>query len=165
MPGAGELTNRLVDYLAVGACVVRPEPTVRLPINLVDGEHVVYCARDLSDLGDVCAQLVRDDEQRERIARNARDYFDRYLHRDRLGAYYVREITAAAERELDPIIRRRRRLARRTVRTIAAASLTGLLLLDVFIVIPEKLGDRPYNAIGHDTPPHHSQGLSRAERG
>ena len=97
MPGGGDLCTRLVDCLAVGACVVGPPHRVRLPVPLVDGEHVVHCAPDLSDLGDVCAELVRDEDRRERIARNAHDYFDRHLHRGRLGAYYVRSINARRE--------------------------------------------------------------------
>jgi hypothetical protein len=92
MPNGGDLTFRLVEYLALGACVVRPRGDVGLHVPLVDGEHIRYCARDLSDLGDLCARLVRDDGERERIARNARDYFDRYLHRRQLAAYYLFEI-------------------------------------------------------------------------
>lgn len=95
MPGRGDLCTRLVDYLMVGACVVGPPPRVRLPVPLVDGVHVVHCAPDLSDLGDVCAQLVRDDAERERIARHARDFFDRHLHRRQLGAYYLTNLAAS----------------------------------------------------------------------
>jgi len=61
-------------------------------VPLVDGQHIAYCARDLSDLGEVCARLVRDGGERERIARNARDYFDRYLHQRQLASYYLSEI-------------------------------------------------------------------------
>jgi hypothetical protein len=100
MPNGGDLTYRLADYLAVGACIVRPRGPARLHVPLVDGEHIAYCAPDLSDLGDVCARLVRDDAERERIARNAREYFDRYLHQRQLGAYYLHEIAAAAERSV-----------------------------------------------------------------
>ena len=102
MPGAGDLCTRLIDYLAVGVCVVGPAPKVRLPVELVDGVHIVYCASDLSDLADTCAQLVRDDGTRERIARNARDFFDRHLHRRRLGAYYAERITDALVLRIDP---------------------------------------------------------------
>lgn len=97
MPNGGDLTYRLVDYLALGACVVRPRGIARLHVPPVDGEQIVYCAPDLSDLGDVCAELVRDDGRREQIARNARRYFDKYLHRRQLGAYYLFEICKALE--------------------------------------------------------------------
>jgi hypothetical protein len=89
LPGGGDLCTRLVDAFAIGACVVAPPHRARLPVPLEPGVHLVHCARDLSDLGEVCAELVRDEERRERIARNARDYFDRHLHRRRLGEYYV----------------------------------------------------------------------------
>ena len=95
MPGAGDLTFRLVDYLALGACVVRPLGDSRLHVPLVDGQHVVYCAADLSDLADVCARLVRDELERERVARAGRDYFDRFLHPRQLAAYYLFEICKA----------------------------------------------------------------------
>jgi len=97
MPNGGDLTYRLIDYLAVGACVVRPRGVARLHVPLVDEEQIAYCAPDLSDLGDVCARLVREDRERERIARNARDFFDRYLHRRQLGAYYLFEIWNALQ--------------------------------------------------------------------
>jgi hypothetical protein len=92
LPGKGDLCFRLVDGLALGACVVRPPLLVRLPAPLVAGAHFVECAPDVSDLGDVCARLVADADERERIARGARHYFDRYLHRRRLAAYYLHEI-------------------------------------------------------------------------
>jgi len=97
MPNGGDLTYRLVDYLAVGACVVRPRGVARLHVPPVDGEQIAYCEPDLSDLGDICAELVKDDARRERIARNARQYFDKYLHRRQLGSYYLFEICKARE--------------------------------------------------------------------
>jgi len=95
IPGLGDFTTRLIDYLAVGACIVKPPPRSRLPITPVDGVHLVYCSSDLSDIGDVCAELVRDEETREAIARNARDFFDRNLHRRRLAARYIDAVTDA----------------------------------------------------------------------
>lgn len=89
LPGKGDLCHRTVEYLALGCCVVRPQPVVRLPVDLVDGEHVAYFRRDLSDLLDVCAGLLADDGRRERIEAGARDYFARYLHREQLARYYL----------------------------------------------------------------------------
>lgn len=95
MPNGGDLTMRLIDCLGIGSCVVRPEMIVDLHVPLVSGEHVAFCRRDLSDLGDLCARLVREKDERESIARGARDYFDRYLHRRQLAAYYLHEVARA----------------------------------------------------------------------
>jgi Glycosyl transferases group 1 len=161
MPGGGDLCTRLIDYLAVGACVVKPPPSSRLPIRLVDGVHVVYCASDLSDLGDVCAELVRDDEEREAIARNARDFFDRHLHKRQLADRYLSAITDAqagqARTRLRSHQRGRRaaerlqsaeRMAARTRRahdTLTRAVVLALLVLVTLVALPEALGDHPYD--------------------
>src|SRR2546422_6483286 len=50
LPGDGDLCFRLIDYLAVGACVICPRLRTRLHVPLVDREHIVYTADDLSDL-------------------------------------------------------------------------------------------------------------------
>ena len=89
LPGNGDFCFRLVDYFGVGACVVGPRHGTRLHVDLVDREHIVYAADDLSDLVDLCERYLRDDEERERLCRNAREFFDRYLHRDQLAAYYL----------------------------------------------------------------------------
>jgi Glycosyl transferases group 1 len=83
-----------VEALALGVCVVRPPSRARLHVPLVEDEHVVACAADLAD---VCSRLARDDVRRERIARNGRDFFDRYLSPRELAAYYLHEIFRVAE--------------------------------------------------------------------
>jgi Glycosyl transferases group 1 len=166
MPGGGDLCTRLVDYLAVGACVVGPPPSTRLPIRLVDGVHLVYCAPDLSDLGSICAELVRDDEERERIAWNARDFFDRYLHRRQLAAYYIEQIThaSAAASDSHPVSRRvppspqrialdealasqagRRRTSRPVRRALPRLAALAMAAITLLVALPEMLGDRPYD--------------------
>ncbi len=90
--GNGDLCHRLVEYLAIGACVVRPRPTTRLPVDLVDGRDLVYFAPDLSDLVEVCASLVADEHRRRRIGTAARAYFDAHLHRTRLAEHALAAI-------------------------------------------------------------------------
>jgi hypothetical protein len=90
LPGNGDFCFRLVEYLAVGSCVIGPRPRTALHVPLVSGEHVVHAADDLSDLLDLCERYVEDDETRERIATNARSYFDRYLDRRQLAGWYLR---------------------------------------------------------------------------
>ncbi|HEU5320835.1 MAG TPA: glycosyltransferase [Methylomirabilota bacterium] len=89
LPGNGDFCFRLVDYLAVGACVIGPRHRTVLPAPLVDGRHVAFTKDDLSDLVDLCAFYVDDAGAREEMCRQSRAYFDRYLHRDQLVAYYV----------------------------------------------------------------------------
>jgi hypothetical protein len=60
-----------------------------LHVPLIDGEHVALAREDLSDLVEVCARYVDADGERERLGRQAREFFDRYLHRDQVAAYYL----------------------------------------------------------------------------
>jgi hypothetical protein len=89
LPGNGDMCHRLVDYLAIGCCVVRPAPLTRLPVPLTDGLNIRYVQRDLSDLVDVCAELVGDPARSTEIGLAARDYYDRYLRSDQLAGYYL----------------------------------------------------------------------------
>jgi hypothetical protein len=89
VPGQGPLCYRLVDYLAIGSCIVGIRPKVVLPVPLEQGHHVCWIRDDLSDLVDVCRQQVVSPTAVETLARNARSYFDRYLHPDQLADYYL----------------------------------------------------------------------------
>jgi hypothetical protein len=89
LPGNGDMCHRLVDYLAIGCCVLRPEPLTRLPVQLTDGLNIHYVQRDLSDLVDVCAGLVNDPARATQIGLAARDYYDRYLQATQLADYYL----------------------------------------------------------------------------
>lgn len=94
MPGNGDFCFRLVDYLAIGCTVVAWPHRTTFPVPLQDGVHLRYCREDLSDLADICAELVADPGQCRRLGASARDYFDRYLHRAQLASYYLSEIFA-----------------------------------------------------------------------
>jgi len=96
LPGNGDFCFRLIDYLSIGVCVIGPRPRTELPVPLVDGEHIVYCRDDVSDLVSLCRRFLNDDQERARIARNARDHFDRFLHRDQMARYYLNRFLAAA---------------------------------------------------------------------
>jgi hypothetical protein len=89
LPGRGEFCYRLVEYLAVGACVIGPELATELPVPLESGVHLVRVPRGLDELVDECGRLLGDAGLRETISGAGEDYFDRYLALEQLGAYYV----------------------------------------------------------------------------
>jgi hypothetical protein len=90
LPGNGPFCYRLVDYLAAGCCIVAYPHDAMLPAALVDGTHLVYVRRDLSDLVDVCADLLEDEPRRRRIGAAAACFFDEQLDYRRLAGYYLR---------------------------------------------------------------------------
>ncbi|MBA4155957.1 MAG: hypothetical protein H0X65_00580 [Gemmatimonadetes bacterium] len=92
LPGNGAFCFRLVDYFAVGACVISYPHSNRMPVPLVDREHIVYCKEDFSDLPDLCAYYLENAEEREEICLRSREYFDKHLHRRALAAYYFDEM-------------------------------------------------------------------------
>ena len=89
LPGKGDFCFRLVDYMAVGSCVIAARHRTTLPVPLVEGKHIVYMKDDFSDLVDLCRFYLQNDDARETLRRNSRAYFDSYLHRDQLAAYYL----------------------------------------------------------------------------
>ncbi len=95
LPGNGPLCYRLVDYLGAGCCVVARRHEAVLHSQLSDRENIVYCADDLSDLADLCAEYVEDHEARETVATNAARFFDEHLHYVQLAGYYIRVCRAA----------------------------------------------------------------------
>ncbi len=95
VPGEGPLSYRLVEYMAVGACIVAYPHHARLHVPLVDREHIVYTKEDLSDLVDLCAYYAENADERKRLVENSRTFFDKYLHRDQLSAYHLHALLGA----------------------------------------------------------------------
>jgi hypothetical protein len=92
LPGNGPFCYRLVEYMAIGACVVAYPHRTRLHVPLVDGKHIAYVRPDLGDLVERCTYYVKNDQAREEMASQARRYFNQYLHRDQLAAYYLHTV-------------------------------------------------------------------------
>jgi Glycosyl transferases group 1 len=93
MPGNGPFCYRLVEYLALGCCVIGPRHATTLHSALVDGVHIVYCRDDLADLSSLCQHYITDIAAREQIADNAARYFDNHLHPHQLAKYYLETST------------------------------------------------------------------------
>jgi len=96
LPGNGAFCFRLVEYLAAGCCIAGIPHDNRMHVPLVPGEHFAAVDGTLDDLVAVCERLVAEPAERERLARSAADYFDRYLHRDQLAGYFLRTILDCA---------------------------------------------------------------------
>lgn len=89
VPGNADVCCRLVDYLAVGACIIGLKPRTVFQEPLIDRKHIVFAKPDLSDLVSLCKYYLEHQLERDQIAQNARDFFDKYLHRDQIAAYYL----------------------------------------------------------------------------
>jgi glycosyltransferase involved in cell wall biosynthesis len=90
MPGNGPFCFRLVEYLAMGCCVVGPRHATAMHADLRDREHIINCRDDLSDLADLCMHYVENDQAREAVAANAARFFDEHLHPAQLADHYLR---------------------------------------------------------------------------
>ena len=89
LPGNGPFCYRLVNYLAVGACIVSAPHSVTMPVPLVDRKHIVYTKPDLSDLIDLCEEYAHDGPARESIMQAGREYYRGNLYWRSLADYYL----------------------------------------------------------------------------
>jgi hypothetical protein len=89
LPGNGSFCFRLVDYMAVGACIISYPHQTLLPSPLIDRQHIVYCQEDFSDLVELCAYYIENETAREQLCQQSRNYFDHYLDRSQLARYYL----------------------------------------------------------------------------
>jgi hypothetical protein len=96
LPGQGPFCCRMVEGLAIGACIIATRHATVLPTDLRAGVEIVYCQDDLSDLADLCEMYVFDDTKREPVEMAAAKYFDENLHPVRLAEHYLNTLTARA---------------------------------------------------------------------
>jgi hypothetical protein len=90
LPGKGDFCFRLVDYMAVGACIVAWRQGNRFPVELEHGRNIVFVEPNGEAVVDACRQLLADPARMASLARESRAYFDRHLHRSQLASYYLR---------------------------------------------------------------------------
>lgn len=92
LPGNGPFCFRLIEYLAIGSCIIGPPHETLLSPPLEDGVHIKYCKCDLSDLVELCEYYLKNDSERLKLVNNSRLYFDTYLRKDKLVQYYLNNI-------------------------------------------------------------------------
>ena len=76
LPGQAEISERLVEAMALGAVVVARPSRMQLPEPLIPGQHYLPLAEDGSDVVDVCAEALCDPRELRCIAQEAGRYFD-----------------------------------------------------------------------------------------
>jgi hypothetical protein len=89
LPGRGPFCHRLVDYMAIGACIVAYPHEATLYPPLVPGKHIVFCRADFADLVEICTYYLTHDRERKAMVQASRQYFDSFLHKDCIAAYYL----------------------------------------------------------------------------
>jgi hypothetical protein len=89
LPSMSSITFRMIDYLAIGSCIVGPPHTNQMQVPFEEGVHCAYCKPDYSNLEEVCEHYLTHESERLDLIRNSREFFDRYLHNAQLGAYYL----------------------------------------------------------------------------
>ena len=86
--GYGELTYRHGEALMTGAALVCQDLShVEMMFPFADRENVAFCRPDLSDLRSTVEELVRDADQRRRIAREGRRTYTAWAARWRKHLY------------------------------------------------------------------------------
>lgn len=92
MQGAGYHCFRDTEVLGIGACllVVKSDKFPRIG----NSENCyIEVKEDLSDLVDVVNYYLKHNEEREKIASNGRDYFDRYLTPKATVGHLLKEVS------------------------------------------------------------------------
>lgn len=92
LPGEGDLCWRLVNYLAIGACVVAFPHRTRLHADLTHGENIVFVKEDFSNLAEICEFYLENEAKREALVKSSRKFFDENLHQYNLANYYLKNL-------------------------------------------------------------------------
>ncbi|OGR89262.1 MAG: hypothetical protein A3A86_01995 [Elusimicrobia bacterium RIFCSPLOWO2_01_FULL_60_11] len=90
--GEGFDTLRYWEIPACGSFMVSEPPIIQIPENFKDGKHAVFCKPDLSDLTDKIDHFLKNEKEREDIARAGREHLLKYhTHRAR-AEYFIGKV-------------------------------------------------------------------------
>lgn len=76
--GGGWDTVRLWELAGMGCFIISQRLGIEIEPPFIEGEEIIYCKDDLSDLIELCEYYLEHDEERERIAKNARTKVEKY---------------------------------------------------------------------------------------
>lgn len=86
--GGGWDTVRLWELAGMGCFIISQRLDLNIQNNFIDKEEIIYCKNDLSDLEELCEYYLKNDQERERIAKNARKKAIKY-HSDIARAEFL----------------------------------------------------------------------------
>jgi hypothetical protein len=86
--GGGWDTLRFWEVPALSTFMLSQELDIEIPNDFVNGEHLVFCKNDLSDLIEKINYYLENEEERERIAKQGYDHLVEY-HSDTARAKYI----------------------------------------------------------------------------
>ena len=69
--------SRIVEILSTGNCLILPKLEARIPHNLKGS--AIFIKRDFSDLDNVIDYYLTHNEEREEIAKNGLEYYEKWL--------------------------------------------------------------------------------------
>lgn len=72
--GVGIDTHRYWEVPALGRFLISSKPKIVIPNNFIDGVHIKFCRDDLSDLIELCEYYLRNEDERETIAKRAGEH-------------------------------------------------------------------------------------------
>ena len=76
--GGGWDTVRLWELAGMGCFIISQRLNIEIEPPFIEGEEIIYCKDDLSDLVELCEYYLEHEEERERIAKNARKKVEQY---------------------------------------------------------------------------------------
>jgi len=76
--GGGWDTLRFWETMALSTFMISQKPQIVIPDDFTDGENIVYCGDDLSDLQDKITYYLENDREREEIAANSYQHLATY---------------------------------------------------------------------------------------
>lgn len=91
--GVGWDTLRYWETPALGTFLISQPPHIHIPHNFIDGQEIVFCKHDLSDLIDLCDYYLKHETEREQIAKNGERKLRTYHSEDCRATYFLDEIS------------------------------------------------------------------------
>lgn len=76
--GGGWDTLRYWELAALGCFMISQRPQIKIDNNFIEGEEIIYCKDDLSDLIELCNYYLEHEEERKKIGLNAQKKLQQY---------------------------------------------------------------------------------------